>query len=133
MTVTMQQIRAALDRYEPDYATAARELGPDALPHLAEIVRQGDTSSARRAVYLASLIDHEQSDAVIALGMERPEATVHIAVAAGARNLAPRLRNPVLLRLLDSDDIGVRKVSLRAVPAQPEPALKARVERLDVD
>ena len=130
MTVTMEQIRAALDGYEPSYATAARELGTQALPHLAEIIRQGDASSARRAVYLASFIDHEQADGVVAMGMDRAEATVHVAVAAGTRNLAPSYRNPLLLRLLDKDDIGVRKAALRAVPARPDASLAAKVERL---
>jgi hypothetical protein len=36
----------------------------------------------------------------------------------------------VLLQLLDDDDIGVKKVALRAVPRQPEAALAAKVEAL---
>jgi hypothetical protein len=130
MAVTMQQVRAELDPHEPGYHQAAHALGPDALPHLEQIIRQSDAGSASRAVYLASLIEDERSAAVVAIGIERPEATVRVAVAAGARNLAPQLRATLLLRLLDEDDIGVRKVALRAVPAQPEPALMARLEAL---
>ena len=130
MTVTMQQVRDALGPYEPRYQEEARQLGPEALAHLEEIVREGDAGLASRAVYLASLIEHDRSGAVLALGMERPDAIIRVAVAAGARNLAPQLRGRLLLRLLDEDDIGVRKVALRAVPAQPEPALAARLEAL---
>jgi hypothetical protein len=81
-------------------------------------------------VYLASLILHERAGEVVALGIERPEATVRVAVAAGARNLVPQLRGPLLLRLMDEDDVGVKKVALWAVPEQPEPALVARVEAI---
>jgi hypothetical protein len=130
MTITMQQVRAQLDRDEPDYRQAAQALGPDALPHLEQIIRKGDAESASRAVYLASLFVHERASALVAMGMERPEATLHVTVAAAARNLVPQLRATMLLRLLDEDDVGVRKFALRAVPEQPESALVAKVERL---
>jgi hypothetical protein len=130
MVITMKQVRAALDPDEPRYEQAARELGPDALPHLEEIVRRSDEGLAAKAVYLASLIEDDGASAVVQTGAERPEAGVRVAVAAGARNLAPRRRSPVLLRLLDDDDAGVKKVALRAVPGQPEPALAAKVEAL---
>ena len=130
MTVTMQQVRDALGPYEPRYDEEAQQLGPEALPHLEKIIREGDAGSASRAVYLASHIEHERSGEVVALGMERPDATVRVAVAAGARNLPPQLRGRLLLRLLGEDDIGVRKVALRAVPEQLEPALAARLHAL---
>ena len=130
MTVTMQQVRATLDQYEPNFATAAQNFGADALPHLEEIIRNGDSGFASRAVYLASLIAHERAGAVVAMGAERPEATMRLAVAAGARNLAARDRDPLLLRLLDSDDVGVRKLALRSVRAQPDALLAGKVERL---
>lgn len=131
MAVSMEQVRAALDPDEPQYAQAARELGPAALPHLEEIVRRGDESLAAKAVYLASLLDDDRSTAVVEIGSQRPEATVRVAVAAGARNLAPQQRSPVLLQLLDDDDVGVRKVALRAVPRNPEAALVDKVQALE--
>ena len=84
MTVTMQQVRDALGPYEPRYAEEAHQLGPEALPHLESIIREGDAGLASRAVYLASLIEHERSGAVVALGVERAEPTVRVAVAAAA-------------------------------------------------
>lgn len=130
MAITMEQVRAALDPDEPRYEQAARELGPDALPHLEEIIRRADEGMAAKAVYLASLIGHDRAAAVVESGAERPEAAVRVAVAAGAQNLATGRRSPVLLRLLDDDDFGVKKVALRAVPRQPEPALAAKVAAL---
>ena len=40
MPVSMEQVRAHLDRDEPDYPAAA-QLGPEALPHLRQLA-QGD-------------------------------------------------------------------------------------------
>ena len=130
MAVTMQQVQTALDPDEPGYQPAAQNLGPEALPFLEEIIRRGNEGLAAKAVYLASLIPDDHSSAVVEVGAGRPEAGVRVAVAAGALNLTPRLRGPVLLRLLDDGDVGVKKVALRAVDGQSDAALKAKVEAM---
>ena len=130
MTISMTQVRAALDPDEPSYKQAAQKLGPEALPHLAEIIRDSDEGLAAKAVYLASLIPSDGSSAVVASAATRPEATVRVAVAAGASNLPPGQRSSLLVRLLDDHDIGVRKLALRAVAPAPDAALAAKVEAL---
>ncbi len=130
MTTTMQQVRAKLDPDEPGYQKPAQDLGPDALPHLELLIRQSNATLASRSVYLASLIDHADSAAVVGLGMKRTEATVRVAVAAAAGNLDLQFRGSLLLPLLDEDDVGVRKVALPAVPAAPDAVLAAKIEEL---
>ena len=130
MAVTMKQVQMALDPDEPGYQPAAQDLGPEALPFLEEIIRRSDEGLASKAVYLASLIADDHSSAVVELGAGRAEAGVRVAAAAGALNIAPRLRGPVLLRLLDDEDVGVKKVALKAVAGQSDAALIARVEVL---
>jgi len=130
MAVTMEQVRRVLDPDEPLYELAAEQLGPDALPHLETIVRQSDEGLAAKAVYLASLIQSDRSSQVVEAAAGRQEAVVRVAAAAGAKNVAQSQRTPLVLRLLDDDDVGVRKLALRAVPRQPEAALAAKVAAL---
>ncbi|MHC1765194.1 MAG: hypothetical protein AB9869_12985 [Verrucomicrobiia bacterium] len=50
----MQQVEAALQVDEPDYARAAR-LGMGAIPHLESMAREREPGLAAKAVYLATL------------------------------------------------------------------------------
>ena len=126
-TVTLAQVREALGAYEPPYEELAARFGVAAIPHLEELVRHGDTDIAARAVYLAGCLADERAAAVVALGTARPEAIVRVAAAGAAGRLGPRLGSPLLVRLLEAEDLGVRKVALWAVPEEPEPALRAKV------
>ena len=58
MSITMKDVRAQLDRDEPDYKEAAM-LGQDAIPYLSELVKGPDAMLASKAAYLASLIKSE--------------------------------------------------------------------------
>ncbi|MDP9372193.1 MAG: hypothetical protein M3Q65_07005 [Chloroflexota bacterium] len=129
MPVTMEQVRAVLTPEEPDYAQAAG-LGPDALPHLEELVGEPDALLASKAAYLASLIPDPRSANVLrkAAGSSRPE--VRVAAASGARNLNRDAASGVLLPLLGDRDIGVRKTALKGVPDEATPELRTAVESL---
>ena len=115
MPVTMQQVRAHLDRDEPDYPEAAR-LGPDALPHLRQLARGDDPMPASKAIYLASLIGTDQSVTIVNEAAGRPNPMVRAAAAGALRNL-DQAPNQLLNSLLNDQDVGVRKVALRSVEA----------------
>ncbi len=129
MAVTMQQVRKALDPEEPDYAEAA-ELGPDALPHLEKLVRQGDPMLSSKATYLAALIPHGRSANVVKLAAESGEAAVRVAAAAAARLLPDDDAGAVLEPLLGDNDEGVRKVALNSVQSGASASLRNSVERM---
>ena len=129
MAVTMQQVRKALDPEEPDYAEAA-ELGPDALPHLEKLVRQGDTMLSSKATFLAALIPHGRSANVVKLAAESGDAAVRVAAAAAARLLPDVDAGAVLEPLLGDNDEGVRKVALNSVQSGAPASLRNSVERM---
>lgn len=130
MAVTMDQVRAALDPEEPDYAVAAR-LGPQALPHLERLIESGDSMLASKATYLVSLIGHERSGSVVAQAAQSDDPAVRVAAAAAARNVAEAAASEVLLMLVDDSDVGVRKVALNSVPHIATQALRSRVEEIN--
>lgn len=118
MSVTFEQVRAALEPEEPNYGSAA-QLGPDAIPHLSQLVQGNDPMLASKAAYLASLIQSNQTDAVLTLAAQSAHETVRAAAAAGVRN-RDQVSVPLVDQLLRDQDSGVRKVMLRSIAALPK-------------
>ena len=132
MAITMQQVLMRLDTDEPDYA-ALSSLGPEAMPHLAVLVRGEDPGIAAKAAYLASLIESDETSEVMAAAAASPHETVRVAAAAGLRNLAPAQAAPTAERLLDDRDAGVRKQALKAVAELGMGGLEVKVRQLSAD
>ena len=130
MPIDMEQVKAALDPEEPDYAKAAKQLGADALPHLEKIIGGSDTSLAAKATYLAGLIGGDRSVPAVAKAARSTQAVVRIAAAAAAAHLPAQHSNAVLLQLVDDADHGVQKLAMRSAPAAMSDALRARVNSL---
>jgi HEAT repeat protein len=130
MPVTMDQVRSFLDSDEPDYPEAARQLGPDALPHLQTLVAGNDPLLASKAAYLAGQLGTAQSSAVVALAAESPYPEVRVAAAAAARHLPAPQADTVLSTVLADSDVGVRKVALRSAAAVQTPGLKHQIQEM---
>lgn len=127
MTVTMEDVRAHLEADELDYPAAATALGRDALPHLRELVQGPDGMLASKAIYLASVIGGAEAAAILDSGSRQPDPIRRVAAASGLRNLGQEAAAPVADQLLTDDDMGVRKVTLKAVASFGSPAMKRRV------
>lgn len=130
MSVTIEDVLARIDLDEINYPAAAAELGPDALPVLAELAEGGDPMLASKAVYLASVISDPGSARIVERAAQHGDPRVRIAAAAGLRNLAEQDAEPHVEALLRDDDLGVRKVALRSAAAFDSPAMTAHVRRL---
>jgi HEAT repeat protein len=128
MAVTMKQVLAAIDRDEPDYAEAAK-LGPDALPHLAQIAEASDLLRASKAAYLASLIPGAASADLLQTAAKRHEPEVRVAVAHALRNLSDT-PDAVFESLLADADVGVRKVAIATVGRVGPASLKQKLTQL---
>jgi HEAT repeat protein len=129
MSVTMKDVRAHLDRDEPNYEEAAR-LGPDAIPYLNELVNGPDGMLASKAAYLASLIKSDRSVSVLEAAASNSEPIVRIAAASGIRNLSEHEASRVLDLLIDDRDIGVRKVALKSISHFKSPELMTKVKKM---
>lgn len=126
--VTIKKVRAHLDPEEPDYAAAA-QLGAGAMPHLKQLVQGSDAMLASKAAYLASMIQSDESGAVLQQAASSSHITVRIAAAAGIRNLR---QAPMSLveNLLKDGDMGVRKVTLNSIKARPIKNVKIKVDNI---
>lgn len=128
MTITMRDVRACLDPDEPNYTSAAG-LGPDALPHLAELVRGDDPMLAAKATYLASLIPDDEAAAIVATAAVSADTSVRVAAAASLRNLGEDSAGGIADVLLAESDVGVRKQALRSAARFDSAAMAERVRR----
>ncbi|HLB70695.1 MAG: HEAT repeat domain-containing protein [Candidatus Methanoperedens sp.] len=129
MSINMKDVRAQLDPDEPDYAEAAK-LGPDAIPFLKELVNGKDTMLASKAAYLASLIKSDRSVSVLEAAAGSREPVVRIAAASGIRNLSEQDASRVSDLLIEDQDTGVRKVTLKSISNFRSPGLVAKVKKL---
>lgn len=109
-----ERIIKLLDREEPDYAEVSK-IGLDAVPFLLEITKEGNPRLAPRAVYASSLIQNEQSIDVIREGTRSSIPDVRVAAAAGLRNLKEHDASDFVDRLLQDEEVQVRKVTLNSI------------------
>jgi len=114
MPLTLQEVLKRLDVDEPNYPALAA-LGPDAVPHLATLVRGEDPGIASKAAYLASLIQSDDSIDVVASAATSANDVVRVAAATSLRNVATSQALPWADRLLDDADAGVRQQAIRSV------------------
>jgi HEAT repeat protein len=119
--MTMEQVRAFLDPDEPNYSAAALELGPDAMPYLGELAGGDDPLLASKAVYLAGLIGGDEAQPILNDAVEHADPTVRVSAAASVQNVGDAQALELGRRLLDDEDLGVRKVAVNSA-AQIESA-----------
>ncbi len=129
MPISMNDVRAVLDPDEPDY-DRARQLGPDALPHLAVLAHADDLMLAAKAVHLAALIGAEDSKELIADAARSAHPVLRVAAAGAARHLPAEAASDIVLILVDDRDQSVQRIALSSVPAAASPALRRRLEEL---
>ena len=115
MSVSMNDVRRALDPEEPNYAGAAK-LGPDALPYLRALVAGKDVMLASKAAYAASLLEGATGEEVVGAAARSRDPILRVAAAAAARNLPPDTARVVLAKLAKDDDPGIRRVARASSP-----------------
>lgn len=128
MTVTREQVLAYLYPDEPHYAEAVR-LGAEALPHLRQLVEEGDPELASKATALASIINTEQSIEIVDLAARSPDPVMRVAAAISLSNLSG-VPAPLAESLLKDEDVGVRKLTLEALENQKPFGFKSKVQEV---
>ena len=132
MPMTDQELKFALDNEEPRYPEIAARLDESDLPRLRALAEGGDVARATKAVYLASLIESDDADDIVARAAESGNELVRIASATALPNLSPPARERVAESLIQDSNPAVSKMVLRAVdPASP--SLMAKVRELETD
>ena len=128
MTVTREQVLARLYPDEPDYEGAAH-LGPEALPYLMQLVEEGDPALASKATSLASVIEAAGSAEVVDKAARSPDPVIRVAAAAALGNLS-EMPGPLAQRMLNDEDVGVRKLALRSLERQQPSGYKQKAQQM---
>jgi HEAT repeat protein len=124
----MNQVMQKLHVDEPDYPDAA-QLGPDALPHLRQLIAGSDAMLASKAAYLAGLIADPAALPVIEAAIKSPHPIVRVAAAATLGNHTQATAE-LFRQLLPDPDPGVRKTALRSLESRKPPGLRADVQKI---
>ena len=128
MSLTIKNVRSKLEPDELDYEKVATQLGPKAIPHLKELVKDKDTMIASKATYAASLIDSTESISVIEAAARNSEPVVRVAAASSLRNLKEKNANKVSNLLIKDKDKGVRIVTLKSIANFKSPDLVKKIK-----
>lgn len=129
MAITMKDVRAWLDPEEVNYE-AAKQLGPEAIPFLMELVQGADLGLASKATYLASLIKTAHSSTVLEAAAARNEPVLRVAAASAMRNLPEMEAEKVLDRLKDDPDVGIRKTVVKSAERFRSLQVEAKLQQM---
>lgn len=131
MAVTLQDVIRQLDREEPDYEQAA-QLGPEALPHLRQLIQGGNPGLAAKAACLAGMMNSNESVALLELAARHNDPVVRVAAAASATGLT-NMPASLAAAFLDDADPGVRKWGLRSLEVNHPQGIRTKVEKIVKD
>jgi hypothetical protein len=134
MTVSRERVLQLLDSEEPDYRTAAVEVGGDGWAVLEAMVQEAEVSIAARAASLVAVLAQDpaiasQAVPAIVKAAAHDDANVRAAAAfAASRVGAPA--DDITTALLEDEDPGVRRLALRSLAPPLAPSIAAKVQAL---
>ncbi|BDI05279.1 HEAT repeat domain-containing protein [Sphaerotilus microaerophilus] len=111
---TYDQVRQILGLIEPT-ETMYSELDADDLPHLQRLLHDPDGWRAARAVFAASRIGSAKAHSLILDAASYPRREVRVAAAVVAPRVPSAISNEILEKLIDDEDIGVRKLTIKSI------------------
>lgn len=129
MAVTMANVKGYLMADEPQYGLAARHLGPDAIPHLLQLVQGEDAELAAKAASLAGFLGADRAVEVIRVAANSDRRSVRVAAAASMGRL-PTVPEDLAGSLLTDSDVGVRKWALNSIRGTGSSGLMERARQI---
>ncbi len=129
--VTREELVAALEPDEVNYARLVQYFGRDALPLLPELITGVRPDIAAKATSLAGLIEGPDRVAVLQLASRSPHDVVRVAAASAAGSVSAAEAERLVPDLLEDDDASVRKLAIRAAgPVATHPRVQAALDRI---
>jgi HEAT repeat protein len=127
----LEQLRNQLSAIEPDDSTY-EGIGPSEVPLLKELL-QDEAWMASRAVFALSRIGDIEAIKTLAQAVADPRPEVKVAIAASVGNLKPENTNDIVLKLLDDEDLGVRKFAVRAITSTHDSVIHSKLRELETN
>ncbi len=113
-----------------DNYSSAQRLGTQVMGTLKSIVQGNDANLIAKATYVAGLINDDRSVDVIELAAKSRTPAVRVAAALAATHLSAERAEPILMRLLKSKDVGIRKVALNAASGAMTEKVRLQVQQV---
>lgn len=132
------EIRSALEGIEPDYSVPARA-GIGALASLQELTRDAHPTGPRAVYAVGAVMEKAESDdthaqrvafQILDEAAGSDDDLMRGAAAHAAHALEPTIAAPIVQRLLDDPDPGVRVICMEMLPAALTPELAQRFEEI---
>jgi len=128
------QILSLITSDEPDYAGMANSWSKEDYKELNELATGPDIILATRAIICLGLMKSHKSLLGVTLAAQSTNPDLRVAAAQALRNLSKFHSGVELLdKLLDDDDIGVRKFALKSVEDAKISTLKDKVNKMSVN
>lgn len=126
---TLDQVRSLLGDIEPTEKTFA-PLDSDDIPHLITLLADHEEWLAARAVHGLSRLDDPHARDGITRAAADSRGAVRVAVAAALPRMPIAFAERLMGDLLADHDAGVRKFTLRSVPAAVPVQLRHKIEEM---
>lgn len=133
MPFSKEELIKMINLDEPDYQAIVSKLSADDIPLLIELTKHENPAIATKAISVLGLMKSEQALQGLNDAVNHPDPVRRIAAAHSLRNLATvRGSTQMLEKLLDDQDLGVRKFALKTVEVAKISSLKEKVRAINL-
>ena len=129
VTKAVEELRAKLSAIEPTEAIYAELTSAD-VPDLERLLADPEDWIAARAIFALSRVGNDAAVGVLARAVTDPRVQVRVAVAAAVAQRPITLPDNALVKLLQDQDVGVRKFATLAVKPENGNEPRALLNRL---
>jgi HEAT repeat protein len=127
--MTVEELRAKLSEIEPREAMYAG-LTPTDVPSLERLLADPEDWMAARAIFALSRVGNDAAVNILARAVTDGRVQVRVAVAAAVAQRPITLPDNAIVKLLQDQDVGVRKLATRAVKPENGNEPRALLNRL---
>ena len=133
MAHTREELVRLINLDEPDYPRIVQQLTKDDVPLLTQLAQDPNPGLATKAISCLGLMNEETAVAGLQAAVANADPVYRIAAAHALRNVASSPVGVRLLgKLLDDQDVGVRKFALKSVDVGNISSLKEQVRQVNL-
>lgn len=124
-----EQVLGILNSDEPNYERGV-DLPAEAIEVLEKLAAGEDRALAAKAAWLASKMGYPEAGRVIETASRHDDPIVRVAAAGALRNMSHDQTDPLVEKLLDDPDRGVRKAALQSAERAHSPRFAEFADRV---
>lgn len=131
MAHTKDELIKMINLDEPDYPEIVARLSKDDIPLLNELATDPNPAIATKAISCLGFMNDERAMIGVEKAAKSSNPVLRVAASHALRNMSSMpAAERVLDKLLDDDDIGVKKFALKTVEASKFSGLKEKVRQM---